>query len=294
MTVAHPASPTDLFERERRHLVGLAYRMLGTVADAEDVVQEAWLRWQAVPEESIERPAAWLNTVTTRLALDHLRAARRRRESYVGPWLPEPVVTDVGPAETAELAESLRLGFLAVLDELKPVERAVFLLADVFDVPFAEIAATVGKSEAACRQIAHRARGKVTRPHAPRDARAEREVVESLLLAIATGDTDRVLACVAPEVVCVSDGGPDRRAARRPVVGSDRVARLMINLARRYAGAISVEEIELNGDLGVVLSLDGEVDQVMTFEVERQRVVRILIVRNPDKLARLARPLAID
>ena len=168
MTVAYPASPTDLFERERRHLVGLAYRMLGTVADAEDVVQEAWLRWQAVPEGSIDRPAAWLNTVTTRLALDHLRAARRRRESYVGPWLPEPVVTDVGPAETAELAESLRLGFLAVLDELKPVERAVFLLADVFDVPFTEIAATVDKSEAACRQIAHRARGKVTRPHAPR------------------------------------------------------------------------------------------------------------------------------
>ncbi len=160
VTVAHPASPTDLFERERRHLVGLAYRMLGTVADAEDVVQEAWLRWQAVPEASIERPAAWLNTVTTRLALDHLRAARRRRESYVGPWLPEPVVTDIGPAETAELAESLRLGFLAVLDELKPLERAVFLLADVFDVPFAEIAAAVGKSEAACRQIAHRARGR--------------------------------------------------------------------------------------------------------------------------------------
>ena len=123
------------------------------------MVQEAWLRWQAVPEGSIERPAAWLNTVTTRLALDHLRAAPRRRESYVGPWLPEPVVTDVGPAETAELAESLTT-ILAVLDELKPVKHAVFLLADVFDVPFAEIAATVGKSEAACRQIAHRRAGR--------------------------------------------------------------------------------------------------------------------------------------
>jgi RNA polymerase sigma-70 factor, ECF subfamily len=294
VTVAHPDSPTELFERERPHLVGLAYRMLGTVADAEDVVQEAWLRWQAVPERSIDRPGAWLTTVTTRLALDHLRAARRRRESYVGPWLPEPVVTDIGPAETAELADSLRLGFLAVLDELKPVERAVFLLADVFDVPFAEIATTVGKSEAACRQIAHRARRRVTRPHAPRDARAEREVVDALLFAIAAGDTDRVLACVAPDVVCVSDGGPDRRAARRPVVGSHRVARLMINLARRYAGAMAVEGVEVNGEFGVLVSVDDEVEQVMTFEVEDGRVARILIVRNPDKLARLARPPAID
>ena len=177
---------------------------------------------------------------------------------------------------------------------IKPIERAVFLLADVFDVPFAEIATTVGKSEAACRQIAHRARHRVTRPHAPRDARAEREVVESLLIAIAAGDTDRVLACVAPDVVCVSDGGPDRRAARRPVVGSHRVARLMINLARRHAEALSVEEVELNGEPGVLLCLGGEVDQVMTFEVEGERVVRILIVRNPDKLARLGRPPAID
>ncbi len=294
MTVAHPASPTDLFEGERRHLLGLAYRMLGTVGDAEDVVQEAWLRWQAVPEGSIERPGAWLTTVTTRLALDHLRAARRRRESYVGPWLPEPVATDIGPAETAELADSLRLGFLAVLDELKPIERAVFLLADVFDVPFAEIATTVGKSDAACRQIAHRARRRVTRPHSPRDARAEREVVETLLVAIAAGDTDRVLACVAPDVVCVSDGGSDRRAARRPVVGSHRVARFMINLAHRYGEAISVEELQVNGELGILVSLGGEVDEVMTFEVEGERVVRILIVRNPDKLSRLARPPAID
>ncbi len=294
MTVAHPSSPTELFERERRHLVGLAYRLLGTVADAEDVVQETWLRWQAVPEGSVERPEAWLTTVTTRIALDHLRAARRRREAYVGPWLPEPVVTDLGPAETAELADSLRLGFLAVLDELKPIERAVFLLADVFDVPFAEIATTVGKSEAACRQIAHRARVKVTPPRRPCNRHADRTVIEALLVAIAAGDTDQVLACVAADVVCVSDGGPDRRAARRPVVGSHRVARLLINLVRRYAADISVERVEVNGDLGVLLSLDGEIDQVMTFEVESERVVRILVVRNPDKLARLARPTAID
>ena len=161
-----PSRDTDrsgaaLFERERPRLVGLAYRMLGTVADAEDVVQDAWFRWQAVPPGGVDRPAAWLTTVTARIALDHLRTARRRRESYVGPWLPEPLVAEAGPAEVAEVAESLRFGFLTVLDELGPVERAVFLLADVFAVPFAEIAVTVGRSEAACRQIASRARRRV-------------------------------------------------------------------------------------------------------------------------------------
>ena len=159
-----PTAATDVFERERPRLVGLAYRMLGTVADAEDVVQDAWFRWQAPCPGEVDRPEAWLTTVTTRIALDHLRSARRRREAYVGPWLPEPLVADAGPAEVAELAESLRLGFLTVLDQLKPVERAVFLLADVFAVPFAEIADTVGKSEAACRQIASRARRRRARP----------------------------------------------------------------------------------------------------------------------------------
>jgi RNA polymerase sigma-70 factor (ECF subfamily) len=234
MTSGVSPTPTDVFERERPRLIGLAYRMLGTVTDAEDVVQDAWLRWQTVRTDQLERPEAWLTTVTTRIALDLIGSARRRRETYVGPWLPEPLVSPAGPEETAVMADSLRLGFLTVLDALKPVERAVFLLADVFGVPFAQIADTVGKSETACRQIASRARRRVRQPAPDRDPGANRVVADALLAAIGSGDIDQVLSHLAPDVVCVADGGAGRRAARRPVVGADRVSRLLVNLAQRY------------------------------------------------------------
>jgi RNA polymerase sigma-70 factor (ECF subfamily) len=234
MTSGVSPTPTDVFERERLRLIGLAYRMLGTVTDAEDVVQDAWLRWQTVRTDQLERPEAWLTTVTTRIALDLIGSARRRRETYVGPWLPEPLVSPAGPEETAVMADSLRLGFLTVLDALKPVERAVFLLADVFGVPFAQIADTVGKSETACRQIASRARRRVRQPAPDRDPGANRVVADALLAAIGSGDIDQVLSHLAPDVVCVADGGAGRRAARRPVVGADRVSRLLVNLAQRY------------------------------------------------------------
>ncbi len=296
-----PVAVDDVFERERPRLVGLAYRMLGTVADAEDVVQDTWLRWRRLRPGEVERPEAWLTTVTTRVALDHLRAARRRREAYVGPWLPEPLVTEAGPAEAAELAESLRFGFLTVLDQLQPVERAVFLLADVFAVPFADIAVTMAKSEVACRQIASRARRKVravdTAGHPPMDSRAgpreDRAVVDALMTAVARGDVDRALAYLAPDVVCVSDGGAGRRAARRPVVGADRVVRFLINLTRRYAGHLSARPASVNGDVGSVVSLDGTVDVVTAFELVDGRVVTIRMVRNPDKLARVEAPPSI-
>jgi RNA polymerase sigma-70 factor (ECF subfamily) len=277
--------------------------MLGTVADAEDVVQDAWLRWQASPPGAVDRPEAWLTTVTTRIALDHLRTVRRRRESYVGPWLPEPLVAEGGvaeggPAEAAELAESLRFGFLAVLDQLQPVERAVFLLADVFGVPFAEIAVTVGKSEAACRQIASRARRRVRpadgpgprRDHRSEARRSDREVVDALMTAVVTGDVAAALHHLAPDVVCVSDGGATVRAARRPVVGADRVARFLINLTRRHAGRITARAASVNGEAGTVVSLDGAVDLVTAFEIADGRVVAIRMVRNPDKLVHVDAP----
>ncbi len=290
-------TPLDRFERERPRLVGLAYRMLGTVADAEDVVQDAWFRWQAAPPGTVDRPEAWLTTVTTRIALDHLRTVRRR-ESYVGPWLPEPLVAEGGPAEAAELAESLRFGFLAVLDQLQPVERAVFLLADVFAVPFAEIAVTVGKSEAACRQIASRARRRVRpvdgpkpgRDHRTGVRRSDREVVDALMTAVVTGDVTAALRHLAPDVVCVSDGGAAVRAARRPVVGADRVARFLINLTRRHAGRITARAASVNGEAGTVVSLDGAVDLVTAFEIADGRVVAIRMVRNPDKLLHVDAP----
>jgi RNA polymerase sigma-70 factor (ECF subfamily) len=283
----------DLFERERPRLIGLAYRMLGTIPDAEDVVQNVWFRWDRLRPGQVDRPGAWLTTVTTRVALDHLRSARRRRESYVGPWLPEPLVDDAGPAESAELAESLRLGFLTMLDQLGPVERAVFLLADVFGVPFAEIADTVGKSEPACRQIASRARQRVRRPTARRDPGSDRAVVDALLAAMATGDVDLVMRHLAPDAVCVSDGGADRRAARRPVLGAWRVARLLINLSRRFDETMTMRVTTINGDIGTIVSAHGVVDLATAFEVDRGRVVAIRAIRNPDKLTHVDRPVAL-
>lgn len=294
MTIGPSPTPTDVFERERPRLVGLAYRMMGTLTDAEDVVQDAWLRWQTVAPDQLARPEAWLTTVTTRVALDHLRTTRRRRETYVGPWLPEPLVAPAGPEDTAVLADSLRLGFLTVLDQLTPVERAVFLLADVFAMPFAEIATTVDKSVVACRQIASRARRRVRQPAPVHDPEANRAITDALLAAIAVGDVDQVLARLAPEVVCVSDGGAARRAARRPVVGARRVARLLVNLAHRYTGDIQVRTVSVNGDAGAVIVIGGEVDVVAAFEIRDQRVVAIRLVRNPDKLGHVACPVPME
>jgi RNA polymerase sigma-70 factor (ECF subfamily) len=278
-----------VFEAERPRLRGLAYRMLGTISDVDDVVQDTWLRWQAVDPDALDRPEAWLTTVTTRLCLDRIRTARRRREEYIGPWLPEPLVSEGGPEQAAELADSLTLGFLTVLDRLGPVERAVFLLADVFAVPYAEIAETVGKSEAACRQVASRARSRLRGASpdgaaAGRSAPRDRQLVDELVLAIGAGDIAGVLARLAPDAVCISDGGSIRRAARRPVVGAPRVARFLVNLTHRYAGAMSLRPVTINGDAGVLISLDGVVDLVAAFETQAGRVRAIRIVRNPDKL----------
>ena len=293
MSRATRPGPVDLFEAERPRLLGLAYRMLGTVSDAEDVVQDAWLRWRGADPTAVERPEAWLTTVTTRLALDHIRTTRRRRESYIGPWLPEPLVTEPGPDDRAETSESLRLGFLTLLDRLQPVERAVFLLSDVFAVPFADIARAVDKSPPACRQIASRARRKVRRPSDRCDRDGERDVVAAVTTAIALGHIDQVVEHLAPGVVCVADGGAARRAARRPVVGAPRVARLLVNLSHRYTGRMSARPVMVNGDLGVVIELDDEVDLVTAFEVDGGRVPAVRMVRNPDKLARVGRPVSL-
>ena len=273
----------------------MAYRMLGVVADAEDVVQEAWIRWQAIDPAELDHPAAWLTTVTARLCLDQLRSRGRRHEDYVGPWLPEPLVSTQGPGpeEAAELADSLTLGFLILLDQLAPIERAVFILADVFDVPYAEIAATVNRSTVACRQIASRARRKIRagRPRPP--SPASRQLVTELVAAISAGDVDGVLAHLAPEAVCVTDSGAGRPAARRPILGAPRVTQFLINLAQRFSGRLSLSPVTVNGDPGFVLSLDGTVDQVIAFETEGNQVMTIRIVGNPAKLQRTDDPPAL-
>jgi RNA polymerase sigma-70 factor (ECF subfamily) len=287
------AGGVDAFEQARPRLLGLAYRMLGTVADAEDAVQDAWLRWQAADQAAIDSPAAWLTTVATRLCLDRLRATQRRREEYVGPWLPEPIALDRGPEESAELADSLTLGFLVLLDELRPVERAVFVLADVFAVPFSEIARVVGRSEAACRQIASRARRRVQGASPRRGTEADRAVIQGLLYALAVGDTDAALARLAPDAVLLSDGGATRRAARKPVVGASRVARFIANLLKRYTDFM-VEPATLNGAPAMLVSAHGELDNAIVFEVHDGLVSRIHVVRNPDKLAHVARPVPLE
>ena len=280
----------DAFLTERRRLLGLAYRMLGTFGEAEDVVQEAWLRWHRADVGTIERPAAWLTTVTTRLAIDRIRARRRRAEP-VGQWLPEPLVAPAGPAELAELADSLTLGFLTMLERLGPLERAVLVLAEAFTVPFAEIADIVGRSPAACRQIASRARRRLAEVPRPSASAANRKVVDRLVVAIGAGDLEGVLGLLAPEAELTAEGGPGRRAAVRPVVGAPRVARFLVNVARKVHGRLSAVPVTVNGDPGFVVSIDDQVDQVMAFEVGGGRVRGVRIVRNPQKLTRV-RPAA--
>lgn len=288
----------SVFAAERPRLLGLAYRMLGSLADAEDVVSEAWLRFDRTAADSeVRNAAAWLTTVTSRLAIDRLRAQQRRREEYVGPWLPEPVAT-AGPAVSpsadpagdpearAELAESLTLGFLVVLDTLNPVERAVFLLADVFGVPFAEIARATDRTPEACRQIASRARHKV-REGRRSTAAADEALLADLVGALATGQVERLMELLAPDVVVLSDGGPGRRAARRPVVGADRAARLLVNLASRTPEDAEISFESINAAPALVVR-SASLDLVLTADRDEEgRVRAIRVVLNPDKLGAL-------
>ncbi len=275
----------DPFEAARPRIRGLAYRMLGTLADADDVAQDTWLRWQAADAAHVANAEAWLITAATRLCLDRLRSAARTREIYPGPWLPEPIVTDPSPESAAELSDSLTLGFLMLLDQLAPVERAVFVLADVFEVPYAEIAATVGRSPAACRQIASRARRRLRPDKRPdKTAAADRELVTGLLRALASGDVNQVIVRLAPQVVCITDGGPSRPAARRPVAGSDRVARFLTAMARRYRHLASRPAV-VSGYAGAILSAGDTIQQVMAVTSKAGVITSVYFVLNPGKLS---------
>jgi RNA polymerase sigma-70 factor, ECF subfamily len=291
--VTRAADESDLFEESRPQLLGLAYRMVGTMADAEDVLQEAWLRWNDADQTSIERPEAWLTTVTARIAIDWIRATSRRREEYVGPWLPEPLVVEGGPEAAAELADSLTLGFLTLLDTLNPVERAVFLLVDVFSVAYADVSRGVGKSEVACRQIASRARRRLRGASSRRPAGEERRLVDELLAAVAHRDLHAILERLAPDVVLVSDGGPTRPAARRPIVGAARVARFLVTFSRRSYAHARVRPTVINGDPGIITYLGDEIDFVAAFEIADRGIAAIRLVRNPDKLEHVITPTTI-
>jgi len=290
---------TEVFEAVRPKLHGVAYRMTGSVSDADDICQEAWLRWQATDRTEVREPEGFLVRTVTRLCLDRLKSAAVRREHYVGPWLPEPLVSDVGnppreaevdPAHAAELADSLTYAFLVVLDELDPVERAVVLLHDVFGYPFRDVAAAVGRGEAAVRQTASRARQRIRAEHHPTRRPSDPEVAQlmaQMLTALAAGDVEALMACLAPDVVSLDDGGPKQRAARRPVVGPDRVARLWTNLAKRGAH-LTTRFVDVNGRPGLLLSDGDEPFIVMSVEIDDAgRVSRIFSQLNPDKLTHL-------
>ena len=280
---------TAAFEAQRPYLRAVAYRLLGRVGDAEDVVQEAWLRWREVDRATVVDDRAYLTQVTTRLAIDRLRREQRRRETYVGPWLPEPVALEPDVADRVELADSVEMALLVVLETLSPLERAVFVLREAFGAPYEEIALVVDRSEDAVRQLAHRARRHVDerRPRFDADARTRREVTERFLAAAAGGDVDALMELLAPDVTLVSDGGGVVRAALRPIEGADAVARWLAGVAARGLAEPSMEVVELNGGPAAVVRSRGELQAAIVLGVAGGRVRAIYLVANPDKLSRL-------
>jgi RNA polymerase sigma-70 factor (ECF subfamily) len=276
------------FERHRSLLFSIAYRMLGSVADAEDVVQEAYLRWQQAPEAEVRSPRSYLSAVVTRLSIDRLRSARARREEYVGPWLPEPLVSERAEevAVLDELSESLSIAFLVVLESLNPVERAVFLLREVFDYDYEEISRILGKSEDNCRQIAHRARQSVAarRPRFERSPEQEERLSRQFLEACMSGDMEGLISLLSEDVTLWSDGGGKVAAAPYPIYGPERVARFLLGVLRTVPPAFSARPAQVNGAPGVVGYVDGSPTGVVALDVVNGRLHGVRIVVNPDKL----------
>ncbi|MDF2967199.1 MAG: polymerase sigma-70 factor [Nocardioidaceae bacterium] len=279
---------TDPFVAHRSLLFTVAYEILGSAADAEDVVQETWLRWAAVDHAEVRDPRAFLMRIATRQALNRLRALARRREDYVGEWLPEPLLTTPDVADDVELAESVSMAMLTVLETLTPTERAVFVLREVFDLPYEEIAVVVDKKAAAVRQVARRARAHVAarRPRMDVGPREQQVVVERFLKALTSGDVHGLMEVLAPDIVVVADGGGLVAAARKPIVGADKVVAFLSRFARIAPVAV-VDTLWLNGAPGGRIVLDGELNTVMSFVVDSGRITRLYAVRNPQKLSRL-------
>lgn len=285
--VTDPA--TEAFVGHRDLLFTVAYEMLGSAADAEDVLQETWLRWGDVDLAQVRDQRAYLVRITTRQALNRLRTLKRRKEAYVGPWLPEPLLTAPDVAEDVELSENLSLALMFILETLSPTERAVFVLREVFDFGYDDIAAAIGKSSAATRQISSRARRHVDarRPRTPVSPEETRATLSSFQRALQTGDLQGLLDVLAPDVVFVSDGGGLKLAAPRPVIGVDKVLRYMAGSVDKAGGTFTSEATTINGNPGLVLRLDGGIDGVLAFRVEDARVTGLYYVRNPEKLTRV-------
>src|SRR5215207_1954075 len=288
-----------LFNQHRELLISVAYRVLGSVTDAEDAVQEAWLRWSGVDHSQINNPRAFLVRVTTRLAIDRLRRAKARRESYIGPWLPEPILTRQDPAEDAAMAESVSMAMLVVLETLSPLERAVFVLREAFGMPHAVIAEVLGRKEEAVRQLARRARAHVRerRSRFDADQTEQRRVTERFLEATSNGDLEALMAVLSPGVTLVADGGGRALAPRRPVRGADKVARFLVAVATEEQMARFLESVgvgpapdlcihlaQVNGGPGIVATSEGEPISAIVLDVADGVVQTVHLVANPEKL----------
>ena len=284
-----PDPATEAFLAHRNLLFTVAYEMLGSAADAEDVLQETWLRWAGVDLDTVRDQRAYLVQITTRQALGRLRSLGRRKESYVGPWLPEPLLTAPDVAEDVELADSVSMAMLLVLETLPPTERAVFVLREVFDLAYEEIAEAVGKSPAAVRQIAHRAREHVAarRPREVVSPAQTRAALEAFQRAAQTGDLRRLLDILAPDVVFLGDGGGVVQAVSRPVVGVDRVARLLAVGLGRISAAGSLQPAQVNGYPALVLRVNGVIDTVLAVRIDNGLITGLYAVRNPEKLSHM-------
>ena len=283
----------EAFESHRRHLTGLAYRMLGSIADAEDIVQDAFLRWQAADRGDILEPRAFLSKMVTRMCLDELKSARVQREEYVGPWLPEPILDEsaLSPEAATEVAADLSVALLLALERLSPLERAAFLLHDVFDVDFSEIAETLGRNEAACRQLATRARANVAaaRPRFKPSEDESRRITQAFMAAAATGNAKGLAQLLAKDAALYSDGGGKVNAAMRPILGGERIAQFLVAVLRAHPppADVRVRYTHVNGLPGFVIETGDGILQTDAFDIRDGKIVAIYSVRNPDKLKHL-------
>jgi RNA polymerase sigma-70 factor (ECF subfamily) len=295
-TVEPVESATEVFVAHRSLLFTVAYEMLGSAADAEDVLQETWLRWVGVDPATVRERRAYLVRIVTRQALDRLRTLSRRKESYVGPWLPEPLLTAPDVAEDVELADSVSMAMLLVLETLGPIERAVFVLREVFALDYEEIAEAVGRSPAAVRQLAYRARAHVAarRPRGTVSPAETRAALGAFQRAVETGELQGLLDILAPDVVALSDGGGVKHALLQAIVGADKVARLLAFGWWQRDAERSVEFVEVNGGPGLLVRVDGEIDGVVAVRVENGFVTGAYHVRNPEKLSRVERETALS
>jgi RNA polymerase sigma-70 factor (ECF subfamily) len=279
---------TAEFAKTRTRLFSIAYRMLGSTADAEDMIQETYLRWHQAKKDEIRSPEAWLVSVLTRLCIDRLRSATLERETYTGPWLPEPLFAEIpaSPEENLELAADLSMAFMVLLERLAPVERAAFLLHDVFDFDYPEVSRILEKSEAACRQVVHRARERVRRDrprfHPSRDELFS--LIERFNSAVSAGDEETVLSMFAEDATLTSDGGSKVNAARKVVLGRQRIARLFLVLDRKLSGRMTRSIVNINGEPGLITYLDGKPLSATSFEMDGERIAALYHVLNPDKL----------